>query len=185
MRVLADSDAVFLVRGFQVELAPSRLLQAIELPALDSALLTYRFRFSPQPCTGMSIVSYRALRLTIELAAAFAPLLRVFSTTAEESHYFPDIASASLHLHSSGPFVRHKSPSGLKLQLWQDPQCDGIASIQLWVDPVASYWNMLFRYRLVLVSWSSAMLLLVLRRQLAEAQQTGQSAFLFSAVTCN
>ena len=94
-----------------------------------------------------------------------APMLRAYTAGMHESRFFPNLATATLHLHSTPPFTLAKTTDqGLHLHFWHDPACP--LKVHVAVDWARSLGNLFLRYRSLLAAWPLMTVLLVLRRQL-------------------
>ncbi|GAA5974580.1 hypothetical protein JCM5350_001203 [Sporobolomyces pararoseus] len=154
-----------LVNGFRGNISlksAASLISEVQLPALDTALLSLKLRVSRSPCH--------------EKDSLFAPLLRQYSTDVHEYRYYPNVRLASLYTHSAGPYLPRSTSSGARLQFFLDPTCarleDGSQTVEIEyeikVDLLRTIGNLFLRYRMALVTMPFAIVSLVIATQLHE-----------------
>ncbi|KAM0788807.1 hypothetical protein ACM66B_002894 [Microbotryomycetes sp. NB124-2] len=162
---VAKSAWQLVLGGFKLETFPTTpsLVSEIWLPALDSALLTYKLQVFRSACHDSASSSL------------FAPMVRQYSPLLHESKYFPNVRQAALYTHSSGPYLpAPASPfasSGSRLQFFVDPTCarQGSSSdlaVEIKLDLWTTLGNLVMRYRMAAVSFPFALATLVFARQL-------------------
>ncbi|SCZ99080.1 BZ3500_MvSof-1268-A1-R1_Chr7-1g09385 [Microbotryum saponariae] len=179
--------------GFKIENFPTTpsLISELWLPALDSSLLTFKMKVFRSDCQGehreYSMPAYfyhlsatdPIRTLADSSTVLFAPLLRQYSSLLHESKYFPNVREASLYTHASGPYLpAPASPfvsSGARLQLIVDPTCarensraSADVAIEIKLDLWASLGNLAMRYRMAVVAFPFALILLVFACQLRD-----------------
>jgi GPI inositol-deacylase len=140
----------------------------LNIPALESSLLTYTLQVTTNNCHGQ----------------LFRPLVRQSIAEPYESKFFVNVHDADINLHGLAPYlvsqVRRNGavPSqGVTLQFWTDPTCDSPLDIQIKFDLMGSFGKTVIRYRIALAAFPLAIVALCLKRQFSEYNTSG--IFLF------
>ncbi|GAA5955116.1 hypothetical protein JCM3765_003199 [Sporobolomyces pararoseus] len=165
VQIVNQGPLALLINGFQgkISLKPdSSLISEVQLPALDTSLLTLKLQVNRNTCQ--------------EKDSLFAPLLRQYTTGVHESRYYPNIRRASLYTHSAGPYLPSSTSSGVRLQFFLDPTCakkedeqqTTDVEYEIKVDMLRTIGNLFLRYRMALVTMPFAIVILVIARQIYE-----------------
>ncbi|KAL2261714.1 hypothetical protein VTK26DRAFT_3536 [Humicola hyalothermophila] len=159
------SLGTLLTSGMTIQLPSERpTVTEIKVPSLQSSLLAYNLRISPQNCGGKS-----------EL---FTPLVRQYLTEPYESKYFVNAREATVSLHGVAPYLppplaRQSEEEGLSFQFWTDPTCNSSIQVELAVDVMGSLGKLYMRYRTVFAAFPLFIVALVLRKQFHVYDNTG------------
>lgn len=151
--------------GMNLHLPAQRpMVTEVKIPSLQSSLLAYNLRISPQDCGGNS-----------EL---FTPLVRQYLSEPYESKYFVNTREATVSLHGVAPYLpppltRESEEEGLSFQFWTDPTCNSGIQIELEVDVMGSLGKLYMRYRTVFAAFPLLIVALVLRKQFRVYDSTG------------
>ncbi|KAK4702313.1 GPI inositol-deacylase, partial [Phenoliferia sp. Uapishka_3] len=170
VQVVEKSALQLLLGGVKIEAFPARaaLVSEIWIPALDTSILTLKLSVFRSECQ--------------DSTSLFAPLVRQYSPLVHETKYFPNVRLASLHTHSFGPYQSSPaSPfasSGTRLQFFLDPTClkDGANSdiaVEVSVDIWKTIGSLVMRYRMAVVVFPFAIVMLVVERQIREFNTGG------------
>lgn len=140
----------------------------LNIPALESSLLTYKLQISTNNCESQ----------------LFKPFVRQSIAEPYESKYFVNVHDADVNLHGLPPYLvaqvgrNGAVPSrGITLQFWTDPVCDSPLDIQLKFDLMGSFGKAFIRYRILLAAFPLAIVALCLKRQFSEYNVGGKSSF--------
>lgn len=112
-------------------------------------------------------------------------MVRQYSPLVHESKYYPNVRTALLYTHASGPFLPSSpSPfasSGSRLQFFIDPTCTRKGSevdvaVEITVDLWATLGSLVVRYRMAAVAFPFSIVMLVVGRQLHEYNAGSRSS---------
>ncbi|GAA6008956.1 hypothetical protein JCM11491_003846 [Sporobolomyces phaffii] len=133
------------------------MMHEVWLDGLDTSLLAFKLTASRSDCQ--------------ERKSLFAPLLRQYSSTSHESKYFPNVRTASLYTHSTGPYLSPR-PAGVRLQFFVDSTCTDEPGhglyLEISIDLLRTAGNLFLRYRMALVTIPFALIVLVFAVQINE-----------------
>lgn len=157
---VVEKTALQLLLGWKMEAYPTTpsLVSEVSLPALDSSLLVLKLDVFRSECQ--------------ETTALFAPTVRQYAPHVHESHFFPNVRSASLYTHSTGPYlppaVSPFAGAGVRLQFFLDPTCatGGDVALKITVDLWRTLGALVMRYRMAAVAFPFAIVMVVVSRQL-------------------
>ena len=155
-----------LLMGLHVRMSAERpLVTEINVPALQSSLLTYKLTVGSQACG--------------DEAELFTPLLRQHISEPYESKYFVNVKDANINFHGVAPFLppplQARTSNSVSLQLWSDPTCKSSIDISLQVDVFGSFGKLYMRYRTVIAAFPLLIVALVLRKQFMVHDRTGDA----------
>lgn len=154
----------FLTTGLTLQFPADRpVVMDVQVPTLGSSLLAHKLEIGKQSC---------------DAGELFMPLVRQYITNVHESKFFVNVQHADINLHGVAPFMpppifaKH-SLTGLSLQLWSDPTCNGSMEVFLGVDIFGSLGKLWMRYRVVFAAFPIFVVALVLRQQFRVYDETG------------
>lgn len=152
-------------------------MSKVELPMLDTALLSLNFRLQRNSCDGtVAVQRFRNLNVMLTVTvqtdkdSLFAPLLRHRASMTHETRFYPNVRTASLYTHSGGPYLPIAHTGGVTLDLFVDPTCpeqgDADVSYEIEIDVLKTIGNLLTRYRMAFVTVPAALIAFVIGIQI-------------------
>jgi hypothetical protein len=138
-------------RGVRVTFDTTHLVSfSLRLPDLVSSLLASTVKYTTESCDASEAV------------------VRQHITDPIETKYYRGNGPHNIGIHGLPPFLPlpDHEPTGLNLQYFADNDCLGETELELQIDYVGSLGKLTMRYRLVLVAFSFALALAVVRLQL-------------------
>jgi len=160
VKVVDKTAFQLLLGGWRMEAYPNTpsLVSEVSIPALDTSLLVLKLEVFRSACQ--------------DKTALFAPAVRQYSPHVHESHFFPNIRSASIYSHAAGPYLPPAiSPfagAGTRLQFFLDPTCSAEepVALELTVDLWRTLGALVMRYRMAMVTFPFGIVMIVVGRQL-------------------
>lgn len=163
MQIEDKSLKHILTHGVHTTLPAKRaVLNTIHVPAIHSSLLTYRLDIKQNCANDQKL---------------FLPLVRQYTIQPYESRFFVDPTRLFINLHSTSPYLsmpqQGELTSGLSLQIWSDPACDGTTEVSMQLDLLGSAGQLYMRYRTAFAAFPLLIIALVLRKQFRVYNETG------------
>jgi len=141
------------------------MMVEIKAPRLTSSLLAYHLEIRNHGCA--------------DRPPLFTPIVRQYVTDIYESKFFVNVEEADINVHGIAPYMppalrdRNKG-TGLSLQIWTDPTCEGPIDVTLTLDVLGSFGKLWMRYRTLFAAFPLIVVALVLKRQFKVYDETGK-----------
>jgi len=139
------------------------LLTEIQVPALESSLLSYKLAISFNGCGNSKTL--------------FRPLVRQYITDVYESKFFVNVQDADVNIHGVAPYMPESMRTkdgvhGMSFQLWSDPTCKQPMHVSLALDISGSFGKLWMRYRTLFATFPLFIVSLVIARQFKVYDET-------------
>ncbi|KAG0002299.1 GPI inositol deacylase, partial [Modicella reniformis] len=161
-----NGEPGFLVAEFAAEADTLMTVETTTLGLLNDGFRVHGFPERP------SLVSTLRLPNIDNTPRRFSPMLRQSSWTMYEDRYSVGISSKEsgidINFHGDLPYferIQLPGKKGIELRFWMDPTCPVPLSLNLQVDKYGSIGKVVIRYRMVVLVFSSLVVVLTLRAQ--------------------